>query len=46
MDKISELLKNEKIKVYIQKVYKMNEIKDAHNQLETRKTRGKLIVKI
>ncbi|HIP35983.1 MAG TPA: NADP-dependent oxidoreductase [Crocinitomix sp.] len=46
MNKISELLKDEKIKVHIQKTYKMNEIKDAHNQLETRKTRGKLIVKI
>jgi len=46
MNKISKLLKDEKIKVHIQKTYKMNEIKDAHNQLETRKTRGKLIVKI
>lgn len=46
MKKISELLETEKIKIHIQKIYKMNEIKDAHNQLETRKTRGKLIVKI
>jgi len=46
MEKISELLKDETLKIHIQKVYEMNEIKDAHNQLETRKTRGKLIVKI
>jgi len=44
MRKISELLKTETIKIHIQKTYKMAEIKDAHNQLETRKTRGKLVV--
>lgn len=46
MKQISELLKTKAIKIHIQKTYEINEIKDAHNQMETRKTRGKLVVKL
>ncbi len=44
MKEIADLLEHGKIKSYISKTYHFNEIGDAHLQIETKKTRGKIVV--
>jgi NADPH:quinone reductase-like Zn-dependent oxidoreductase len=44
MQEIADLLFQGKIKSHISTYYHLNEIRDAHMQIETKKTRGKIIV--
>ncbi len=44
MKEISDLLKKGLVKSYISKIFPFDEIQSAHMQIETRKTKGKVVV--
>ncbi|MDB5191316.1 MAG: oxidoreductase [Segetibacter sp.] len=44
MEQIAELLEAGTIKPHVSKVYSFNQIAEAHQQIETSKTRGKIVV--
>jgi NADPH:quinone reductase-like Zn-dependent oxidoreductase len=44
MKEISDLLRKGIVKPFISKRYSFNEIQSAHLQIETRKTKGKVVV--
>lgn len=46
MEAIAKLLKDKTLRPFISHEYKMGEIKKAHKQIETGKTRGKIVVNI
>ncbi|UZR97796.1 NADP-dependent oxidoreductase [Chondrinema litorale] len=46
MEQVAKYLAEGAVKVHIQQVYNLEQIGKAHKQLESRRTRGKLVVKI
>jgi NADPH:quinone reductase-like Zn-dependent oxidoreductase len=46
MKEIADLLKEGVVKSYISKTFKLEEIQLAHKQIETGKTKGKIVVSL
>lgn len=46
MKEIASLLEKEIVKSHISKTYNFNEIQEAHLQIETKKTRGKIVIRL
>jgi NADPH:quinone reductase-like Zn-dependent oxidoreductase len=44
MKEVSDILKKGLVKSYISKTFPFDEIQSAHLQIETRKTKGKVVV--
>ena len=46
MNEISDLLEKGVVKSHISKSFTLDDIKDAHQQIETGKTKGKIVIKL
>jgi len=46
MDQLASLLRGKSLKTHISGIYSLNEVQDAHRQIESGRTVGKIVVKI
>lgn len=46
LTRLSEMIRRDKIKPYVEKIYTIDEIAEAHKQVENNRTKGKVVLKL